>query len=245
MRNIKFVISYDGIKFKGWQKLGEDKRTLQGTLEKILSTVLKEEIQVIGCGRTDAGVHAISYVLNFHTESTMPIEEVVDQFTKQCPQDIQLIESKDCGERFHARYNVKQKTYLYKIDNKELCNLFTRHYKMHVPESLDLKKMKEVANLFEGEHDFQSFTTLKTKTKSTVRTIKKIDMEENEGNLNIRITGEGFLWNMVRIIVATLLAVGKNQLTIEEVKVILQNHDKVETPGKVDARALYLESVEY
>lgn len=245
MRNIKFIISYDGTKFKGWQRLGEDKRTVQGTIEKVLSTILKEEIQVIGCGRTDAGVHAISYVLNFHTISDMLLEKMIEHFTKQIPQDIQLVEAKDCAERFHSRYNIKQKTYLYKIDNQKQFNLFTRYYKLHVPEVLDINKMKEAATLLEGEHDFQSFTTLKANKKSTVRTIKKIEVEQNNEDLYIRITGAGFLWNMVRIIVGTLLEVGKNQLTIEEVEAILKKEDRAEAPGKVESGALYLESVEY
>jgi tRNA pseudouridine38-40 synthase len=245
MRNIKCIIRYDGTKFKGWQRLGQDNRTVQGTIEKILSTVLKEEIQVVGCGRTDAGVHAIFYVLNFHTESEIPTDEITYQFIKQCPLDIQLLEAKDCSERFHARYNVKNKTYLYKIDNQKYCDLFTRRYKLHIPESLDISNMREAARLLEGEHDFQSFTTLKANKKSTIRTIRSIEIEQNQTDINIRITGDGFLWNMVRILVGTLLEVGKNHLTLTEVESILEKKNRAEAPGTVLPGALYLENVNY
>lgn len=245
MRNIKLIIGYNGRKFKGWQRLGDGKRTIQGTLEKILSDILGEDIQVIGCGRTDAGVHALSYVLNFHTESKMKVGEIEEQFTKKAPLDIIIFSAKECSERFHARYNIKQKTYLYKIDNGKQCDLFTRENKLHIPEDLDLEKMKAAAEILIGEHDFQSFTTLKAKNKSTVRTIHKIDIIKNKSDVEIRISAEGFLWNMVRIIVGTLIEVGKGELESYEVQEILDRKVRAEAPGKVDAKALYLENVEY
>ena len=178
MRNIKFKIGYDGSKFKGWQRLGDQSRTVQGVIEKTLSDILGEEIQVTGCGRTDAGVHAIEYVLNFHAKSVMEVEEIASRFSRNIPSDVQIYEAKECGERFHSRYNCRKKTYLYKIDNQIQMDLFSRRYKKHVPDVLDIEKMKEVAAYLEGEHDFQSFTTLKAKNKSTVRTIYKIEIRK-------------------------------------------------------------------
>ena len=245
MRKIKLKIGYDGTKFKGWQKLGDQSRTVQGVIEHILTDILGEEIRVTGCGRTDAGVHAIEYILNFHLESEMSVEEIAIKFSKRAPSDIQIYEAKECGERFHSRYNVKQKTYLYRIDNQEQRDLFSRHYKKYIPNILDIEKMKEAAAWLEGEHDFQSFTTLKAKNKSTVRTIYKIDINKENSNLDIRISAEGFLWNMVRIIVGTLLEVGSGQLNANQVKDILDKKERANAPGKADANALYLESVEY
>lgn len=245
MRNIKMIIRYDGSKFKGWQRLDEKKRTVQATLEKILSDILKEEIQVVGCGRTDAGVHALEYVLNFHLKSTIQVKELITQIEKRRPVDIQLLSVKECGERFHARYNIKQKTYLYKIDNGKQCDLFSRHYQMHVPKTLDLEKMRKVAKFLEGEHDFQSFTTLKAKNKSTVRTVDQIEIEKEGNDLLIHVSGQGFLWNMVRILVGTLLEVGKGNLSLKGVEEIMEKKVRAEAPGKVEAKALYLEKVEY
>ncbi len=245
VRNIKITVGFDGSKYKGWQRLREEPKTIQGTIEQVLSTILKEEIQVVGCGRTDAGVHAIQYVLNFFTKSSMDLTDLKFHFEKQISKDIQLYDMQLCDDRFHSRYQCLSKTYVYKIDNREHVNLFTRAYYEYIQEPLDLNNMKTVSSVLVGEHDFQSFTTLKTKNKSTVRTIKDICIEEQNGEILIHITADGFLWNMVRIIVGTLIEAGKGRIDDEDVKYILDQRKRQEAPGKVSAKALYLEHVEY
>ena len=247
MRNIKFVIRYDGTTYKGWQRLSGTERTLQGKIESYLSEILGEKITITGCGRTDAGVHALKYTLNFHTESAMPIKELEDKFRKAVPMDIQLLEAKNCSERFHARYNALHKTYLYKIDNSEMGDMFSRKYKYQIHEELDIENMRNCAKILLGTHDFQSFTSLKTKKKSTERKIFDIDIDRDEitSEIHIKIRGNGFLWNMVRIIAGTLIEAGLGKLTPSDVQAILDEKKRAQASSKAPAFALYLLDVEY
>lgn len=245
MKNIRAEIRFDGSRFKGWQKLGQGERTVQGTLERLLGEVLNEEVSVVGCGRTDAGVHGLNYVLNFHTKTGMKVEFLSRQLTEKLPSDIQLIRMLEVDDRFHAQHNVSSKTYLFKIDNRKVPNLFMRRYEVRVDDRLNVTQMKKAAENLVGKHDFQSFTTVKSKKKSTVRTITSIEVEDDRGEMNIRVTGDGFLWNMVRIIVGTLVEVGKGNVTTEEVITILEAKERATAPGKMPPYGLYLEKVEY
>lgn len=247
MRNIKFVIRYDGSTYKGWQRLSGTERTLQGKIEGYLSEILDEKISVIGCGRTDAGVHALRYTLNFHTESSMPIKELEEKFKNILPLDIQLLEAKNCSERFHARYNALHKTYIYKIDNSENGDMFSRKYKYQVHQKLDLDNMRSCAEILLGTHDFQSFTSLKAKKKSTVRKIFDIVIEKNEttAEVQINIRGNGFLWNMVRIIAGTLIDAGLGKISPDDMQSILDEKKRASASRKAPAFALYLFDVEY
>lgn len=249
MRNIKMRIEYDGSKYKGWQKLGEanesNNMTIQGKLESVLSIMAGEDISVIGCGRTDAGVHALNYTANFHTNSNLTTEKMAEYLYKYLPEDIQVKSIKDCSERFHSRYNALSKTYIYRINNKSRRNLFTRKYEYTVAEALNIDKIKKAASYLIGTHDFQSFTTLKSKKKSTVKTIYSINITKTDDLIEIEIKGNSFLWNMVRIICGTLIEVGKGVLEPESIKDILNQKKRQEAGPNAPAHALFLKDVEY
>ena len=245
MRNIKIIIQYDGTRFKGWQKQTEDVNTVQGKLENILSKMVGEDVQLVGCGRTDAGVHALNYTANFHTNSNMNIDDMFKFINDNLPDDIALLSLKNASERFHARYNILSKTYLYRINNSQVKNIFERKYLHHIDEKLDLEKMKQCAQNLIGTHDFQSFTTLKSKTKSTVRTINCINIEEKVNIIEIEVNGNGFLWNMVRIILGTLIEAGKGRLSSSDVEDILNAKKRADAGPMVPAKALFLKDVEY
>ncbi|TWH79004.1 tRNA pseudouridine(38-40) synthase TruA [Sedimentibacter saalensis] len=245
MRNIKMIIQYDGTRYKGWQKQTEDINTVQGKLESILGNMTGEEIQLVGCGRTDTGVHAINYTANFHTNSTMNTDDMHKYLNDKLPDDIAVKSIKNASERFHARYNILSKTYMYRINNSGIKNVFDRKYIHSIDEKLNIEKMRECAAVLVGTHDFQSFTTLKSKTKSTVRTINFINIEDNDGIIEIDVNGNGFLWNMVRIILGTLIEAGKEKLNPEDVKNILEAKKRAEAGPMVPAKALFLKDVEY
>lgn len=245
MRNIKMIIQYDGTRYKGWQKQTEDINTVQGKLESILGNMTGEEIQLVGCGRTDTGVHAINYTANFHTNSTMNTDDMHKYLNDKLPDDIAVKSIKNASERFHARYNILSKTYMYRINNSGIKNVFDRKYIHSIDEKLNIEKMRECAAVLVGTHDFQSFTTLKSKTKSTVRTINFINIEDNDDIIEIDVNGNGFLWNMVRIILGTLIEAGKEKLSPEDVKNILEAKKRAEAGPMVPAKALFLKDVEY
>ena len=245
------LLEYDGSKYKGWQKLTNEEKpslkelTIQGKLENVLSIMANEEISVIGCSRTDAGVHALNYTANFHTTSNISTEKIYEYLYKYLPEDIQVKSIKDCSERFHARYNALSKTYLYRINNSNTRNIFNRKYEYHVTELLDINKMKEAASFLIGTYDFQSFTNLKSKKKSTVKTIYSIDINSKNSLIDIEIKGNSFLWNMVRIICGTLIEVGKGNINPKDIEKILKECKRQEAGPNAPAHSLFLKDVEY
>jgi tRNA pseudouridine38-40 synthase len=245
MRNLKMLIQYDGSRYKGWQKQKKDALTIQDKIESVLSKMTGEDIQVIGCGRTDAGVHAENYVANFHTDCKFKIETMMDYLYEFLPEDVVVKSMKDTGERFHARYNVKSKTYVYKINNSKVRNVFNRKYVYHTDEKLDLNEMRTAAEILIGTHDFQSFTSLKPNTKPTIRTINYINIIENDDMIEIEVNGNGFLLNMVRIITGTLLEVGKGKLKPKDVERILGEKKRSEAGPIAQAKGLCLKDVQY
>lgn len=245
MRNFKMTISYDGSRYKGWQKQKETDLTIQGKLEAVLSKMTDEDILVVGCGRTDAGVHAENYIANFHTKCTWSNDAILYYLYEFLPEDIVVKSIELVNERFHARYNVKSKTYVYKINTNKYRNVFERKYSYHIPEPLDLIGMRKAAQSLIGTHDFQGFTNMKPSNKSTVRTIHSINIVENGDYLDIEVNGDGFLWNMVRIIVGTLLEVGRGKLPSSEVEKILQEKKRWEAGPLAQAKGLFLREVQY
>lgn len=239
------IIQYDGTRYKGWQKQSENVNTVQGKLENILGNMLGEDVQLVGCGRTDAGVHALNYTANFHTNSNMSTDDMLKYLNERLPDDIALLSIKNASERFHARYNILSKTYLYRIRSNQIKNVFDRKYVHNVHEQLDLEEMRKCAGVLTGTHDFQSFTTLKSKTKSTIRTINYINIEEIGNIIEIEVNGNGFLWNMVRIIIGTLIEAGKGKLSINDVENILNAKKRAEAGPIAPAKALFLKDVEY
>lgn len=245
MRNLKMIIQYDGSRYRGWQKQKDLELTIQSKIENVLSKMTGEEVQVVGCGRTDSGVHAENYIANFHTNSTMSIEAMLDYLYEYLPEDIVVKSMKDTSERFHARYNVKSKTYVYRINNNSFRDVFNRRYVYHLNEKLNLDDMIKASEVLIGTHDFQSFTSLKANTKPTVRTINYINITENNGMIEIEVNGNSFLLNMVRIITGTLLEVGKGNLKPLDVEKILNEKKRSEAGPIAPAKGLCLKIVNY
>jgi tRNA pseudouridine38-40 synthase len=211
MRNLRLDICYDGTRYRGWQRLAGVDNTIQGKLEQTLSRILGEEIEISGSGRTDAGAHALGQVANFHCESTMPADEILILLRRYLPEDIGIYSCRDVHERFHARLNAKTKTYRYRIWSSELPCVFQRRFVAVQPEKLDISAMETAAAELLGEHDFSAFCAAKSKKKSTVRRIDSISITREGEELHFDVTGNGFLYNMVRILVGTLVEVGLHQ----------------------------------
>ncbi|KGN01249.1 tRNA pseudouridine synthase A [Clostridium botulinum] len=245
MRNIKLTIQYDGTRYKGWQKLGNTDNTIQCKIESVLSELLGEEISLIASGRTDAGVHANMQIANLKTDSNIGNDTILKHCYKYLPQDIVVTNVADASENFHSRYNVKKKIYTYNIYNNPVHDVFTRKYSYHVKETLDIKKMKEASKLFIGEHDFKSFTALKSKKKSTVKTIDSINFKKKDNNIEIIFIGNGFLYKMIRILVGSLINVGLGKLTIKDLENIMNEKDRSIAPETAPAHGLILTQVKY
>lgn len=217
MRNLRLDICYDGSRYRGWQRLPGREDTIQGKLETALSRILSESIEITGSGRTDAGVHAKGQVANFHCESTMPAGEILSQLRRYLPEDIGIYSCKDVSNRFHARLNAREKTYLYRIWNSDAPCVFDRRYVAVMPEGLDLDAMERAAGLLCGEHDFSAFCGNPKMKKSTVRFLRCIEIHRQGAEIHLRFTGNGFLYNMVRILTGTLIEVGRGVRTPESV----------------------------
>lgn len=245
MRNIKITIAYDGSRYNGWQKQENTENTIQGKLEQLLSRMTGESIEIHGSGRTDAGVHSLGQVFHFHTESTMTTEDINEYMNEYLPMDIAVLDVKNAAERFHSRLNVKRKTYCYRIWNSPLANVFERKYSYHIKETLDVEKMKEASAFLIGTHDFKSFCANKRMKKSTVRMIESITFEKEGDMLSIRYRGNGFLYNMVRILTGTLIEVGQGLRQPEDVKDILESKNRENAGFTAPAHGLFMEGVEY
>ena len=211
MRNLRLDICYDGTRYRGWQRLSGVENTIQGKLEQALSRILGEPIEVCGSGRTDAGAHAVGQVASFHCYSDMDPSEILSQLRRYLPEDIGIYSCKEAAERFHARLNARQKTYRYRIWNSDAPCVFLRRSVTVIPEELDLEAMEEAAALLLGEHDFSAFCGAKSKKKSTVRRVDSIRIYRVGEEVRFDVTGNGFLYNMVRIIVGTLVEVGLHE----------------------------------
>ena len=217
MRNLRLDLCYDGTRYRGWQRLPGVDNTLQGKLEQTLSRILEEPIEISGSGRTDAGAHARGQVANFHCSSPMPAEEILSRLRQYLPEDIGIYSCKEVQPRFHARLNAKTKTYCYRLWNSTEPCVFERRFVTVLPEKLDLKAMEQAASYLIGEHDFSAFCAAKSKKKSTVRRVDQIKIEHRGPELCLSFTGNGFLYNMVRIMVGTLVEVGLGQRSPESI----------------------------
>lgn len=261
MKNIKLTISYDGTKYLGWQRLlGENrKRSIQGILEDALKQIFGQEILLIGSGRTDAGVHARGQVANFHMPSAF-LRFVENRYTKgsleqnirrACneilPEDICIRQVQLVPKEFHSRYSATAKTYEYIIDVREVQQVFLRKHALWIGSKLNMEQMKKAAALFIGEKDFRAFSTRDPggKQKNTVRTIYSIELEEQNNLLYIRIRGNGFLYNMVRILVGTLIEVGTGQKSLKEVQRAIETGERKYAGYTASSVGLYLKKVEY
>lgn len=244
MRNIRLDISYDGTRYQGWQRQAGSDNTIQGKLEQALSRILGEPIEISGSGRTDAGVHARGQVANFHCESMMPAAQILSELRRYLPEDIGIESCKEVSERFHARLNAREKTYQYRIWNSEKPCVFDRRYVYVMADSLDLDAMREASEHLLGTHDFGAFCAHRKTKKSTVRCVKSITVERIGEEVRIRVTGNGFLHNMVRIIVGTLIEVGRGERHADSIPELFEK--KREDAGYlVPGKSLCLEEVVY
>ena len=229
MANFCLIIQYDGSRYNGWQRQGNTQNTIQEKLENILEYLYGEPVELNGSGRTDAGVHALRQVANYRVPrilSRYSCQEIRDYFNEYLPQDIRVLSVEKAPERFHARLSAQSKIYEYRIDLGEVSNIFERKYLYRIEEPLNLDKMQMAAELLKGTHDFKSFCANKHMKKSTVRTIYDITFEIENGILSIRYHGDGFLYNMVRILTGTLIEVGIGKKKVSDIPDILESHER-------------------
>jgi len=245
MYNYKLTIQYDGSRYKGWQRLGNAENTIQDKIEQVLSKMLGQEIEIVGCSRTDAGVHALGQIANFKADQALEPQEVKAYLNHYLPEDISIIEVAMVNENFHARYLCKDKTYLYKIWNREYSHPFSRKYSMHVKDTLDIEKMKVASRNFVGKHDFTAYSNAKSKKKSTIREIFNIDIQEEDGFIELRIHGDGFLYNMVRWIVGALIEVGLGKMESSVIALAMEAKERGKAGDLAEAGGLFLEKVTY
>ncbi len=244
MKRIMLIISYDGTNYCGWQTQ-ENGITIEEVLNKCLSETLQEEICVIGASRTDSGVHAIGNVAVFDTNTKIPADKMAFVLNKRLPEDIRIQESKEVELYFHPRRCNSRKTYEYQILNRRFHLPLKRLYSQFAYVPLDVEKMKSAAKYLLGEHDFQSFCSARSQAEHTYRTIYSLDVEKEGDMITIRICGNGFLYNMVRIIVGTLTKVGMGVYSPEYVEEILEAKDRRKAGPKAPAQGLTLVGIEF
>lgn len=244
MKRIMLIISYDGTNYCGWQ-VQVNGITIEEVLNKCLSELLKEKITVIGASRTDSGVHAIGNVAVFDTETKIPAEKIVFVLNQRLPEDIRIQESKEVDIDFHPRKCNSRKTYEYQILNRKFNLPLKRLYSQFAYMPLDVEKMKRAAEYLVGEHDFQSFCSARGQAEDTYRTIYSLDIKKEEDMISIQICGNGFLYNMVRIIVGTLTKVGMGVYPPEYVEEILEAKDRYKAGPKAPAQGLTLVGIEF
>ena len=255
MRNFRMVLQYEGTRYQGWQRQGSTDNTIQGKLETLLSKMTGQKIEIQGAGRTDAGVHALGQVANFHADTQMTQTEILEYMNRFLPEDIAVISLKEVSERFHSRLNATGKTYCYRVINSAIPHVFDRRYVHVVEQQLDIDAMREAAQYLTGTHDFKAFTSNKRGKKSTVRTINSIQIEKCAGTsmevlgtqdeIRFLYRGDGFLYHMVRIMTGTLLEVGIHKRKPEEIAEILASGLRERAGELAPAKGLTLLEVRY
>lgn len=223
IRNFKITLAYDGSRYSGWQKQGNTPNTIQGKLEKVLSAMFGSAVEVHGSGRTDAGVHAAAQVANFKMNTKATPEEICRYLRSYLPQDIGVLQVEEVPERFHARLSAKHKTYRYRVWNSEIPNVFEKKYLYICPNHLDVEAMRACIPYFLGEHDFRAFCSNPDLKKSSVRTIYSMELEQLGHELRLTVNGNGFLYNMVRLLMGTMLEVGKGNRRPEDIPMIFES----------------------
>ncbi len=216
MRNVRLDICYDGSRYKGWQRLSAGQNSIQEKLESTLSRILGEPVEISGSGRTDAGTHAKGQVANFHCNSQMPDDQLLLELRRYLPEDIGIYSCRSVSQRFHARLNAKTKTYLYRVWNSDTPCVFERKFVHIDPRAVDVALMAKAAEDFVGTHDFAAFCAHKS-NKSTQRHIHSFRVEQKGNEIHFTVTGNGFLHHMVRIMVGTLLEIGRGERPVDDI----------------------------
>ena len=243
-KNYKLTIAYDGTRFFGWERQ-PDRETIQGKLESVLEKLNGAAVDVIGAGRTDAGVHARAMVASVRLDVKESCTEIRDYMNRYLPDAIAVREVKEAGERFHARYNALGKTYRYTCFVGEVKPVFDRRYVTMLDYKVDVEKMRQAAAILTGEHDFRSFCGNPRMKKSTVRLVDSITIEQNRDRIHFTFHGTGFLQNMVRILVGTLLEVGRGYWDVDYVQTILEAKDRKLAGPTAPPEGLCLMKVDY
>ena len=245
MRNFRIVIQYEGTRYQGWQRQGTTQNTLQGKFEALLSKIAGTPVEIQASGRTDAGVHALGQTANFHMNTELSCEELLDKLNQYLPEDVAVISCQEAAPRFHARLNAVGKTYCYRIHNSKIPAVFDRRLVWQIEQQLDVDAMKTAAKYLVGTHDFTSFCTKKEEVTNHVRTIYELDLTRSGDMITLRIRGNGFLYNMVRIITGTLLRVGGGMIAPEEIPDILAAKDRGRAGETAPPQGLRLVKIEY
>lgn len=255
MRNFKLILQYEGTRYQGWQRQESTENTIQGKLEALLTKMTAQPVELQGSGRTDSGVHAFAQVANFHADTKMMPEEILEYMNRYLPEDIGVLSVTEVPERFHSRLNAKGKTYCYRIICSALPHVFDRRYAHCISSQLDVEAMRRAAAFLIGTHDFKAFTSAKRSKKSTVRTIEEIRIEQKkslsaedplaEDEILLTYKGNGFLYHMVRIITGTLIEVGMHRRKPEELAEILDSGNREMAGELAPAKGLALMEVRY
>lgn len=245
MRNIKIIIEYDGTKYNGWQKQ-KNGSGIQEILTNAIHQVCSDVDKINGAGRTDAGVHAFGQTANFFTACKIPVGKIPSAVNVFLPKEIAVKSAEEVDDKFHARYSAKGKKYMYIVNNSGVRSALEFYREYNFPYEIDYKKMKKAAELFEGTHDFRGFMASGSSVSDTVRTISKIQIKKREdGRIIFNFTGNGFLYNMVRILVGTLLDIGIGKIKLEDVNSIISSKDRSKAGKTVPSQGLYLVEVYY
>lgn len=247
MNNYRFLLEYDGTRYNGWQRLGSTDNTIQAKLEAVLSRLAGQDVQVIGAGRTDAGVHAHGQVANAHFKTGLSEDEIKAYANHYLPDDIRILRTEIVPERFHSRYNASEKVYRYYVGTGEKAPVFQRRYQYQFGEKPDLAAMQKAASLLCGTHDFQSFCANKHMKKSSVRSLYEIEMTEDKdaGRICFCYRGNGFLYYMVRILTGTLLEVGMGKREAASMPELLHACDRAKAGFTVPPQGLFLDEVRF
>lgn len=244
VRNIRLKIAYDGTGYHGWQTQ-LNKATIQETIEQSISTVMKQKVNLIGSGRTDSGVHALGQVANFIADTNIPEEKIKIALNSNLPTDIRIVHSEDVNLEFNSRFDAHDKTYMYQIYNDRVGSPFYSRYSCFVPSKLDFEKMNVALKFLIGTHDFKGFMAAGSQVKTTVRTVYEARLIKEDRLIKLYITGNGFLYNMVRIIAGTLIDVGKNTKTPECIEKAINEMDRRFLGQTAEPQGLYLMNVNY
>ncbi len=243
-KRVRLTVAYDGTAYHGWQ-VQPGVVTIESKLNECLSELLKEEIQVIGASRTDSGVHALGNIAVFDTSARMPAEKISYALNQRLPEDIRIQKSEEVPSDWHPRHCESRKTYEYRIYRAEFPMPVNRLYALFTYHKLEVEKMRQAAFYLEGEHDFKSFCQTGAQVESTVRRIYSVEVLEEGRELVIRVCGNGFLYNMVRIIVGTLLEIGQGKRTPEDMAQILEKKDRSAAGPTAPAHGLMLMKYEF
>lgn len=244
MRNIKLTIEYDGTNYVGWQKQ-KNGMSIEEKIERAIQGITGEEIRLIGASRTDSGVHARGQVANFLTQSSIPDRKFPSAISSKLPVDIVILDAEEVKDDFHSRYSSLGKRYSYKILNRKQSPAYLRSFVEHCPYELNFEYMKKASMAFLGKHDFTAFRSTGGSAKTSIRTIKYIELTKDEELITLHIEGDGFLYNMVRIIAGTLIDVGKDKIPLDSIPDIIESKDRNRAGKTAGACGLCLERVYY